>query len=506
MIMEVKDLQKIEFWIATVLYFLVIFFMVINVDQDNHAGRFYNYQISAFNDSGIKFSYLSNYFLPKLFNCTSLYIIFLFLNFYLLPAMIKQRFLVLNTSLLLAIIFIYGLTTSIGYTYSQAYLLVEYANMTEAYIHLFVKGYSYAIYMVMIISLYALTKNYAPGIFKYLEQKYQYPKVLQECAVAIVVWLFMLLFLATQVVEDDYSIAWAFVVPLGILQYGFALYRLIPNLKNRNISFWGYFWRNILFIAVASGLIALIAALVFHDDDTWPIVFASNMCIHCLFTSQFSWFVYKYRIKNRSEISQLKTELIKSDASLSFLQSQINPHFLFNALNTLYGTALQENAERTGEGIQKLGDMMRFMLHENVQEKISLTRDVDYLENYITLQKLRTSRSADIVIDTQIDEQLNNLQIAPMLLIPFVENAFKHGISLQQPSHIKITLQTRENTLYFDVHNSIYIKPDNDPEKLKSGIGLPNVKQRLALLYPNKHELIIRESAKEFFIHLTIQL
>ncbi len=93
-----------------------------------------------------------------------------------------------------------------------------------------------------------------------------------------------------------------------------------------------------------------------------------------------------------------------------------------------------------------------------------------------------------------------------MLLIPFVENAFKHGISLQHPSYIKVTLQTKDKTLYFDVHNSIHIKPDNDPEKFKSGIGLQNVKQRLALLYPNNHELIIRESAKEFFIHLTMQL
>jgi len=145
-------------------------------------------------------------------------------------------------------------------------------------------------------------------------------------------------------------------------------------------------------------------------------------------------------------------------------------------------------------------------LHENMQDKISLTREVEYLNNYIDLQKLRTSRSADIKIETQIDEQLNNLQITPMLLIPFVENAFKHGISLQQASHIKITLQTKEKTLYFDVHNSIHLKADNDPEKLKSGIGLENVRQRLLHLYHGKHELIIRESAKEFFVHLTIQL
>lgn len=93
-----------------------------------------------------------------------------------------------------------------------------------------------------------------------------------------------------------------------------------------------------------------------------------------------------------------------------------------------------------------------------------------------------------------------------MLLIPFIENAFKHGISLREPSHINISLQTRENTLYFDVHNSIHPKVVNDTEKYNNGIGLENVKQRLALLYPNKHELVIRESAKDFFIHLTIQL
>lgn len=96
--------------------------------------------------------------------------------------------------------------------------------------------------------------------------------------------------------------------------------------------------------------------------------------------------------------------------------------------------------------------------------------------------------------------------VTGMLLIPFVENAFKHGISLQEPSHIKITLQTKESTLYFDVQNSIHLKGDNDPEKLQSGIGLQNVKRRLTLLYPNQHELLIRESATTFFIHLTLQL
>jgi LytS/YehU family sensor histidine kinase len=146
------------------------------------------------------------------------------------------------------------------------------------------------------------------------------------------------------------------------------------------------------------------------------------------------------------------------------------------------------------------------MLQENLQDKISLAREIDYLNNYINLQRLRTDSSPTIQIQTAIQGQENIFQIAPMLLIPFVENAFKHGISFREPSHIKITLEIKDNTLYFDVYNSKHVRQDNDPEKDKSGIGLENVKQRLKLLYPNRHELIIRDTSKEFFIHLTIQL
>ena len=150
--------------------------------------------------------------------------------------------------------------------------------------------------------------------------------------------------------------------------------------------------------------------------------------------------------------------------------------------------------------------MMRFMLRENLQEKISLSREIDYLENYIALQKLRTDSNPAVHIQTSIDSRETIFQIAPMLLIPFVENAFKHGISFREPSHIKVTLEIKDRTLYFDVYNSKHQRQHNDPEKDKSGIGLENVKQRLKLLYANRHELIIRDTTSEFFIHLTIQL
>src|SRR5690606_30193386 len=146
-----------------------------------------------------------------------------------------------------------------------------------------------------------------------------------------------------------------------------------------------------------------------------------------------------------------------------------------------------------------LGDMMRFMLHENLQQKILLSREIEYMQNYIDLQLLRTSQSPEISIQTKIEEVIDDKFIAPMLLIPFVENAFKHGISLKNKSWIKITLHADQNKVYCEVYNSTHGKPDNDPEKDKSGIGLVNVRQRLALLYPGKHDLIIRDTPEEYF-------
>jgi LytS/YehU family sensor histidine kinase len=216
--------------------------------------------------------------------------------------------------------------------------------------------------------------------------------------------------------------------------------------------------------------------------------------------------VYKYKAENKTELVYLRQALGTSSANLDLLKSQINPHFLFNSLNTLYGTALQEKADRTSEGIQRLGDMMRFMLEENVQDKISLNREIDYIKNYISLQKLRTQESPNINIQVNIEDEVNTLNITPMLLIPFIENAFKHGISLREPSHIKISLNIGQGSIFFDVYNSIHNRSETDPEKKNTGIGLNNVKQRLNMFYPKKHELIIRENAKEFFIHLTIQL
>lgn len=206
---------------------------------------------------------------------------------------------------------------------------------------------------------------------------------------------------------------------------------------------------------------------------------------------------------------QLQTQIVSKVAELSNLRSQINPHFLFNALNTLYSVSLKENAEKTADGIQKLGDMMRFMLNENHQDRIPLSKEIEYLHNYIAIQHMRIDENQNIEIKINIQSSEREIFIAPMLLNPFVENAFKHGISFRSPSWIYITLTHDAQKLYFKVHNSLHPKNEIDLESESNGakyrpIGLENVRKRLELIYPNRHTLDIQASDTDYFVSLIV--
>ncbi|MXV14868.1 sensor protein lytS [Pedobacter sp. HMF7056] len=205
-----------------------------------------------------------------------------------------------------------------------------------------------------------------------------------------------------------------------------------------------------------------------------------------------------------AENRSLARKVSVKSAELASLRSQVNPHFLFNALNSLYTAALKEGSERTADGIQKLGDMMRFMLHENNRDRILLEKETEYLHNYIQIQRIRIDESQGINIQVNIQPPVNNLHIAPMMLIPFVENAFKHGISHLRPSWIMINLSFDDTKLYFRVQNSVHPRHEADPEEEHSGVGLENVKKRLELIYPGRHQLEIQETAHDYFVSLTL--
>ncbi len=500
---KTKNINQLEFWISTTLYILAL----ISICSSTVYSRGNSYR---FEESQIVYNVISNFFVPEVFKISILYVSFLLFNFCFMPQLANRKNIALNLILTILVTSFSVVAWMVFNTYSQAYRLLEYDDMDNAYGIFFGEAFTYIFFLYLLFNAYAYFNERGLELLKRIPfLKHYNNNIIPEIFISTRVWLISLMVFAAILslkIDHEILIIWLIVPPVNIFFAFCAIYYIIPNLRKNFKGFGRYFWGNVGLTIIISLLLMMILIPFMRNGEAVPIALILNaICLMCI-TTPSAWYIYKHKFEKLSEIQMLKTELGKSDANLNFLKSQINPHFLFNALNTLFGTALQENAERTGEGIQKLGDMMRFMLHENTQDKISLTREVEYLNNYIDLQKLRTSRSAEIRIDTHIEEQLNNLQITPMLLIPFIENAFKHGISLQQPSYIKITLQTKEKTLYFDVSNSIYIKADNDPEKLKSGIGLENVKQRLSLLYYGKHELIIRESANEFFVHLTLQL
>jgi len=188
---------------------------------------------------------------------------------------------------------------------------------------------------------------------------------------------------------------------------------------------------------------------------------------------------------------------------LKFLRSQISPHFIFNVLTNLVSLA-RKKSEQLEPALIMLSDLMRYMLYESDEKKVPLLKEVDYLKSYIELQKLRFGY--DVVIDAAIDLSDKDKQqsIEPMLLIPFVENAFKHGMGVDEP-FIQIRLTAYNGKLEFNVKN----KFDDDANESKdesSGIGLENVKSRLMLLYPKEHNLILKKENDLFHVYLTLQL
>lgn len=203
---------------------------------------------------------------------------------------------------------------------------------------------------------------------------------------------------------------------------------------------------------------------------------------------------------NRQAQETLRLQREKLDTEVKFLKSQINPHFLFNTLNNLYSLS-HLKPEKTPENILKLSEILRYMLYECNAAQVPLYKEIAYLENYVALKLLKDSRGLNIKME--LDKSHPDLQIAPLLLVPFVENAFKHSkIENLAQGWITIKLSTGVNKLIFQVENSIPSQVETKDEV--GGIGLQNVQRQLALLYPNHHDLQIKNEGGIFHVYLEI--
>lgn len=204
----------------------------------------------------------------------------------------------------------------------------------------------------------------------------------------------------------------------------------------------------------------------------------------------------------RKEKVQIERE--KMSAELSFLKSQVNPHFLFNSLNSIYALSEQKSA-KTSEAILLLSNLMRYMLYGSNNGKTEISKEIDCIESYIQLQRLRISSRESIIILVNIKGRELNVLVEPLILIPFIENAFKHGVSYHQRSEVLIDLDVTQEVISLDVKNTKKISVAEGSPVTDSGIGLINIRRRLDLLYPSRHTLRIEDGKEYFSINLKIQ-
>lgn len=207
----------------------------------------------------------------------------------------------------------------------------------------------------------------------------------------------------------------------------------------------------------------------------------------------FSWIHEKLLIIRKLQVEKLEAEL-------QLLKHQINPHFFFNTLNNLYGLAL-EKADSTPDYIQKLSELMRYVIDQGAHDQVPIGDEVRYLKNYLELQMIRYRDKPNI--DFTVDLHDENQKIAPLLLTNLIENAFKHGLDiLRKDAFLKISLRSTENECSFTIENN-YSK-----QKLEknTGVGLMNLKRRLDLIYPDSHKLKIEQSEDLFHVTLNINL
>lgn len=226
-----------------------------------------------------------------------------------------------------------------------------------------------------------------------------------------------------------------------------------------------------------------------------PVSLFSSIFIIALSTSiklAQKWF------ENESKQKEMIHE--KMNSELSLLKSQVNPHFLFNTLNGIYSLA-NAKSDKTAPAIVKLSQMMRYMLDESKQQLVPLSSELDYINTYIDLQKLRLFDN--VKIEFNIKGEAESIRIQPLLLIPFVENAFKHGTDSTRDCFININLEIKDNSIYLIVKNENINSRDEDG---KSGFGLNNIKRRLDLEYPRRYVLNTEVIDNVFVVKLFISL
>lgn len=303
----------------------------------------------------------------------------------------------------------------------------------------------------------------------------------------------------------------AYLMPVTIFLSYFIILYLIPNylLKKKYFLFILYSCYTFI-ISFTAILLSIFFGLVFSSflegtntktlTKSLPLVIIGVYFIVIVATS-LSLIIYNYlsSIKNENLKNKfLQTQLQLKEQELKFLKMQIHPHFLFNTLNTLYGFALKKSEEAPGM-ILKLSNLLDYILYQVDKPSVLLKNEIQHIDDYISLEKTRFQKSLQVNFTKNLHDE--TIQIPPMLLLPFVENAFKHGVQIDGVLNVVINLKTTEDFLLFDIKNTSIKNNVN-----KNGIGLENIQKRLKMLYNHLSTLSISSIENQFIVDLKIPL
>ena len=285
------------------------------------------------------------------------------------------------------------------------------------------------------------------------------------------------------------------VVGVALLNRAFALYIVFPE------YFPEFVFRNEVQTYIENGITKEKTVQVFYSPF-WVLYRVMQYILLILTPVLYTtgWKVFRDWLGERKRSLQLQQE--KTDTELKFLRAQVNPHFLFNTLNNIYGLA-REGSEKVPGQILKLSDILSFTLYDSGVEKIKLEKELMLIENLVSLEKDRYGDRAVVEMDIQRPDP--NLEISPLLLVPLVENAFKHGIRNElEKAWVKISSVIEGTNFTFRVENSVAERElvNND----KSGLGIENLQRRLELLYPDRHRLQLSGNGNVFKATLYLNL
>ncbi|MET7258196.1 sensor histidine kinase [Dyadobacter fermentans] len=330
----------------------------------------------------------------------------------------------------------------------------------------------------------------------------------REIAIHIGIWLTILLlpYLVSSA-DEGYRIGGlpaAFFVLAGLIHAGifyFNAFYLYPKLA-RGWRWWLYIPCAIAAIMASFALKYQIVAHFFPEvvlRSAAGLIFGPSVLVYAasIVYRRVSDGIRRERARKEYEAQQLAAEL-------KLLRSQVNPHFLFNVLTNMVALARQRS-DQLEDALLRLADLMRYMTYDTQAKQVTLQQETDYLKSYIELQKLRFSDEMRIELDIQMDTDAGRLSVEPMIMIPFVENAFKHGASRLDEPYILIRLEAANGFLTLTVTNPYDAYPDETKDG-NSGIGLENVRTRLKLIYPDKHTLVIDDRNQVFTVTLNLDL